>query len=66
MTKLEELERAIDNLPEEEYRRFRRWFMEKDWERWDREIAEDSRVGKLDFLLIPGSAPVRCIFRGKI
>jgi hypothetical protein len=51
MTKLEELERAIDNLPEEEYRRLRRWFMEKDWERWDRQIAEDSRAGKLDFLV---------------
>ncbi|MFZ2447940.1 MAG: hypothetical protein WAW37_16405 [Syntrophobacteraceae bacterium] len=50
MTKLEELERTIDNLPEEEYRRFRHWFMEKDWERWDRQIAEDSRSGKLDFL----------------
>ena len=50
MTKLEELEKTIDNLPEEEYRRFRRWFMEKDWERWDRQIAEDSKAGKLDFL----------------
>jgi len=29
MTKLEELERTIDNLPEEEYRLFRHWFMEK-------------------------------------
>jgi hypothetical protein len=50
MAKLEELERAVDNLPEEEYRRFRRWFMEKDWERWDRQIVEDSRMGRLDFL----------------
>jgi hypothetical protein len=37
MTKLEELERAFDNLPEEEYCRFRSWFMKKDWERWDRQ-----------------------------
>ena len=51
MTKLEELEMAIANLPEEEYRRFRRWFLEKDRERWDRQIAEDSRTGKLDFLI---------------
>lgn len=51
MSKLEELERAIDNLPEEEYRRFRNWFLEKDWESWDRQIAEDSRAGKLDFLV---------------
>ena len=51
MTKLEELERVIGNLPEEEYRQFRCWFLEKDWERWDRQIAEDARSGKLDFLV---------------
>ena len=51
MTNLQELEKTIDSLPEEDYRQFRRWFMEKDWERWDREIAEDSKAGKLDFLI---------------
>jgi hypothetical protein len=51
MTRLEELEKAVDSLPEDEYRRFRNWFMEKDWERWDRQIAEDSRTGRLDFLV---------------
>jgi hypothetical protein len=51
MTRLEELEKAVDSLPEEEYRRFRDWFMEKDWQRWDRQIAEDSSAGKLDFLV---------------
>ncbi len=51
MTKLEELEMAIGDLPEKEYRQFRRWFIEKDWERWDRQIEEDSGAGKLDFLI---------------
>ncbi len=51
MAKLQELETAIGNLPEEECRQFRRWFLEKDWERWDRQIAEDSGAGKLDFLI---------------
>jgi hypothetical protein len=50
MTKLEELEKATHGLPEEEYRQFRYWFLEEDWERWDRQIAENSRAGKLDFL----------------
>ncbi len=50
MKKLQELETAVGNLPEEEYRQFRSWFLEKDWERWDRQIAEDSAAGKLDFL----------------
>ncbi|MCL5959885.1 MAG: hypothetical protein M1358_11345 [Chloroflexi bacterium] len=51
MTKLEELERAIASLSDEEYREFRRRFLEKDWERWDKQIEEDSEVGKLDFLV---------------
>jgi hypothetical protein len=50
MTRLEELEMAIASLPDEEYRAFRRWFLERDWEKWDRQIEEDSTAGKLDFL----------------
>lgn len=51
MTKIEELETVITRLPEDEYRQLRRWFLETDWERWDREIQEDSREGRLDFLV---------------
>lgn len=51
MTRLEELERTIASLSDEEYREFCRWFLERDWEMWDRQIAEDSKVGKLDFLV---------------
>lgn len=51
MTKLEELETVIAKLPDEEYRQFRRWFLETDWKRWDREVEEDSRAGRLDFLM---------------
>ena len=51
MTKLEELEMAVASLAEEEYCEFRRWFLERDWEKWDRQIEEDSIAGKLDFLV---------------
>ncbi|OIP92672.1 MAG: hypothetical protein AUK55_09185 [Syntrophobacteraceae bacterium CG2_30_61_12] len=51
MAGLEELEKSIANLPDEEYGQFRRWFLERDWERRDRQIAEDARAGKLDFLV---------------
>jgi hypothetical protein len=51
MTKIEELEMAVSSLPEEDYSRFRQWFLERDWERWDREIEADAASGKLDFLL---------------
>jgi hypothetical protein len=51
MTKLKELEMAIASLPEDEYRRFRRWFLDRDWEKWDKQIEEDAESGKLDFLV---------------
>ncbi len=51
MANLEQLQKAISDLPEEDYRQFRHWFLERDWERWDRQIIEDSRAGKLDFLV---------------
>jgi len=51
MTKVEELEMAVASLPEDQYSEFRRWFLERDWENWDRQIEEDSKAGKLDFLV---------------
>ena len=51
MFNVEELETAVESLPEEEYRRFRCWFLEKDWEKWDTQIEEDSRNGRLDLLV---------------
>ncbi len=51
MRKLEELEMAIASLSDEEYREFRRWFLERDREKWDTQIEEDSKAGKLDFLV---------------
>jgi hypothetical protein len=51
MTRIEEIETAVNALPAEEYRHFRYWFLEKDWEKWDNQIVEDSRSGKLDFLV---------------
>ena len=51
MLTVEEIKTAIDSLPEREYVRLRSWFSEKDWEKWDREIVNDSEAGKLDFLI---------------
>ena len=51
MTRIEELELAVASLPQEEYIQFRHWFLQRDWESWDREIEADSAAGKLDFLL---------------
>ena len=51
MTTVEEILRSIESLSKEEYTRLRKWFSERDWEKWDRQIEEDSRAGKLDFLV---------------
>ena len=51
MSKVNEIKEAIESLPEQEYKELLRWFTEKDWEKWDRQIAEDSNSGKLDFLV---------------
>ncbi|MGQ9628252.1 MAG: hypothetical protein ACUVV0_15285 [Anaerolineae bacterium] len=51
MLKVEEIQSAIESLSEDEYARLRRWFSERDWEKWDRQIEEDSESGKLEFLI---------------
>ncbi len=51
MTKVQEIQAAIQSLPREEYVRLRQWFSERDWEQWDQQIEADSAAGKLDFLL---------------
>lgn len=51
MLKVEEIQAAIESLSEDEYVRLRRWFSERDWQKWDRQIEADSEVGKLEFLI---------------
>ncbi len=51
MTNVEEIEKAILRLTDEEKSKLRIWFRERDWEEWDREIERDSEAGRLDFLL---------------
>jgi len=48
--KVNEIKVAIEALPEKEYVQLRRWFSERDWEGWDKQIELDSESGKLDFL----------------
>ena len=52
---LAEMQMEIEALPEKEFARLRRWFAEKDWEQWDRQIEADTAAGKLDFLLAEAS-----------
>ena len=51
MSDITALQEAVLALPEAEYARFRQWFSELDWEKWDRRIEADSDEGKLDSLI---------------
>lgn len=48
---IEQLKTEIEMLSDEDFARLRRWFAEKDWQRWDRQLEVDVATGKLDFLL---------------
>lgn len=48
MTKIEALEREVEKLSREELAAFREWFVEYDWQAWDRELEDDVASGKLD------------------
>jgi hypothetical protein len=50
MLQLEQIQSEIEALPETDFARLRKWFAQKDWEHWDRQLAADVAAGKLDFL----------------
>ena len=51
MSRVELIQSSILSLSPEEYAQLRQWFVERDWEQWDKQIEEDSASGKLDFLI---------------
>lgn len=50
MSRVEDIEAAIEGLPPEEYRRIVQWFRLREQSRWDEQLDSDSVTGKLDFL----------------
>ena len=50
MSKIDSLKAQIESRPGQEFAEIFRWPSEKDWEKWDKEIAADSDAGKLNFL----------------
>jgi hypothetical protein len=50
MSSIEDIERAIQGLPEDQLARFRVWFAEFDADRFDEQIARDAAAGRLDRL----------------
>ena len=50
MIKIRELEKAVSNLPPEDFVLFRAWFHKFDAARWDKQFENDVATGKLDRL----------------
>ncbi len=50
MTKIQRLEKEIEELTSSELAAFRKWFREYDAAVWDEQIEQDAIAGKLDKL----------------
>ena len=50
MRTVAEIKEAILALSDAEFAELRRWLLDEDWDRWDRQIEEDVKVGRLDGL----------------
>jgi hypothetical protein len=51
MSKIELIERDIEQLDDQSFAAFREWFLAYENARWDRQIEADSKSGKLDSLV---------------
>ena len=45
-----EIKQSILALPEAEFSQLMKWVWDHDWERWDRQLEEDIKAGRLKFL----------------
>lgn len=48
MTRVESIQRQIEDLTREELASLREWLVEHDWAAWDREVEDDVAAGRLD------------------
>jgi hypothetical protein len=48
MSKVEEIKRAIEQLPKADFRKVSQWVIDRHEEEWDRQIEGDIKSGKLD------------------
>ena len=51
MNAVQQLEKAVRSLSDEERVAFRAWFAEVDAEEWDRQFEADVNAGRLDWLI---------------
>ena len=56
MSRVEEIEAAIEGLSPEEYRHIVQWFRLREQRRWDEQMDADSATGELDLLFDEGES----------
>ena len=56
MTELEQIEKSVKDLSEEDLTKFRSWLLDFDWHVWDVKIERDLDAGKLDRLIAEARA----------
>jgi hypothetical protein len=56
MTRIEDIEKAVEQLSPEDLARFRAWFEEFEARLFDAKIERDARAGKLDKLMAEARA----------
>jgi hypothetical protein len=50
MSRVEQIEKEIEQLSPHEFSEIARWVLELDQKRWDNQMDRDAASGKLDFL----------------
>lgn len=50
MSTLEQIEAAILTLPSDDFEKLRRWFLDLDYQRWDKQLEQDVANKKLEAL----------------
>ncbi|UUP18602.1 hypothetical protein [Nitratireductor thuwali] len=58
MMKLEQIERSVASLSDEELKSFAEWFDELRWERWDHQMEGGVKAGRLDRLVADARAEI--------
>jgi ABC-type phosphate transport system auxiliary subunit len=56
MTKLEQIEKSIAALSDQELKELASWFEELRWQRWDRQLEDDVKAGRLDKFIAEAKA----------
>ena len=56
MDDLDDIKERVEHLSPEKQAELRTWFLEKDYQDWDAQIARDLKAGKLDALIAEAKA----------